>query len=109
MAVSPGTIALVVLSAAAQVLGLFLLPQTRGLTNAIATIAAAAAFLFGIGLMARITHAGVNLSLLVPLLATMIPLGGIAVGIFAYGETASLGKIGALILACALIGLSNFL
>jgi small multidrug resistance pump len=109
MAISPGIAALVGLSAAAQVLGLFLLPQTRGLTEAIPTMAAAASFLFAIALMSRIAHADVNLSLFVPLLSAIVPLGAVAIGIFVYGESASMAKIGALILACVLIGMSSIL
>lgn len=106
-AISPAIAMLVALSAAAQVLGIYLLPMTKGLTAPLPTIGAALAFMFGIGLMARIAHAGVNLSLLVPVLSATVPLGAIAVSILAYGEAASLAKIGMLVVACILIGVAN--
>lgn len=107
--ISPLVIVMLLISAGAQILGLFLLPATKGLTLPLPTIAAAAAFLFGIGLMARIAHSGVNLSLLVPVLAAIVPIGAIMVGIFAYGETATLAKVATLVVACILIGVANLL
>lgn len=106
-AISPFIAMLVAVSAAAQVLGIYLLPMTKGLTQPLPTIGAACAFLFGIGLMARIAHAGVNLSLLIPILSATVPLGAIAVGMLAYGEAASLAKLGMLAAACILIGVAN--
>lgn len=108
-AISPGIVAMVAASIAAQVFGLFLLPLTRGLTEPLPTLAMAAAFLIGIGLMARMAHAGIDLSLLVPVMCATIPLGGIAVGILVYGEVASVAKIATLVLACIVIGVANIL
>jgi multidrug transporter EmrE-like cation transporter len=108
-AISPSVILMLLLSVASQILGLFLLPMTRGLTQPLPTIAAAVAFLLGIGLMARIAHSGVNLSLIVPVIAATVPLGAIAVSFVVYGETATLAKIGTLVVACVLIGLANIL
>ena len=107
--ISPLVTLMVLISAGAQIFGLFLLPATRGLTQPLPTIAAAAAFLFGIRVMARIAPSGVNLSLLVPVMAALVPIGAIMVGIFAYGEVASLAKIGVLVVACILIGVANLL
>lgn len=108
-AVSPGLIVMFMVSGAAQIFGMYLLPLTRGLSQPLPTIGTAAAFLLGVGLMARLVHSGVNLSLLVPVMAAIIPLGASMVGIFVYGEPASLAKTGTLVLACILIGLANTL
>lgn len=107
--ISPSVIFMILLSIAAQVLGIFLMPLTKGLTQPLPTLAAAIAFLFGIGMMARIAHGGVSLGLLVPWISASVPLGAIAVGVFAYGETVSLAKIGTLVVACILIGVANIL
>ena len=60
-------------------------------------------------LLGRLLSAGVNLSLIVPLLSAGAPLGSIAVATLAYGEPASLAKIATLIVACLLIGAANLL
>lgn len=92
-----------------QVLGLSLLPLTKGFTNPVATLVSAARFVIGLGLLARLTHDGVDLGLLVPLTSTLIPLCAIAVGVLFYGEAASLAKLGLLLAACALIGLASII
>jgi hypothetical protein len=107
--ISPSVGLMLLGSIGAQVLGVFLLPMTRGLTEPLPTLAAAMAFLFGIGLMARIVHAGVDLSSLLPIIAATLPLGGIAVGILVYGDTASLAKVAVLVAACLLVGVANIL
>jgi quaternary ammonium compound-resistance protein SugE len=106
-AISPAIALMVILSGALQIFAMSMLPMTRGLTEPLPTIGVAAGFLAGIGIMARITHAGINLSLLIPILAAVVPTGAILVGIFFYGEPASTAKICVLVGACMLIGLSN--
>ncbi len=108
-AITPTIVIMLMISAAVQVFGFYLMPMTQGLTAPVPTAGAALAFLVGIGIMARIAHAGVDLSLFVPVISVLIPLGAIAVGIFAYGEVASLAKIGTLVVACVLIGFANTL
>ena len=78
---------MLILSVAAQVFGVYLLPMTQGLTQLVPTIGAGLSILFAVGLMARITHAGVNLSTLMPIIAATVPLGAIAVGILMYVMT----------------------
>lgn len=101
------TISMLLLSAVAQIVGIFLLPLTRGFTNPLPTIGASLAMLLGFGLMARIAHSGVNLSFIVPILAATVPLGSILISILVYGEAASLTKISVLTVSCILIGLAN--
>ena len=106
--VTPSIVFMVVISVLSQVYATYLLPLTRGLTHVPATIGAAVAFLLAMGLMARLVHAGVNLGLLVPIMASTVPICAIVMGILFYGESASLMKIGALFTACLLIALANF-
>ncbi|WP_340317999.1 hypothetical protein [Rhizorhabdus argentea] len=107
--ISPGMALMFLVSIGAQVAGVFLLPLTRGLTQPLPTLAAAAAFLLGLGLLARISHAGINLSSLMPIIAATVPLAAVAIGIFAYGETASLAKVATLVASCALVGVASTL
>jgi multidrug transporter EmrE-like cation transporter len=104
------TVALMVLAAiTAQVFALFLLPLTRGMTELLPSLGTIVGFLVSMVLMARIIHAGVNLSLLMPILAATVPLAGIALGMLYFGEAASLAKVAALIVACVLVGVANLL
>ena len=100
-------IGMLVVSIIAQVVGASLLPLTRGLTQPLPTLGLVVAFAVGIGLLARISHAGVNLGLLIPITSAAVPLCAIAAGIFFYGEPFSLGRIATLAIACVLIGVSN--
>lgn len=103
---SPASILMLLASVAFQVLGLSMLPLTKGFTNALPTLVSAGGFVIGLGLLARLNHNGVDLGLIVPLTSTLIPLCAIAIGVLFYGEAASVTKIGLLIVACALIGLA---
>jgi multidrug transporter EmrE-like cation transporter len=106
-AVSPTIIGLVLLSALAQVAGLTMMPASKGLTEPWPTLGLAQGFIEGIGILARISNMGVNLSLLIPFVAALVPLGAVAVGVFLYGEPASFAKIGILVTACVLVGVAN--
>jgi len=90
-----------------QLFGLVMLPLTKGFTNPLPTLGAAIGFLVGIGLMARLINSGVNLGVLIPILAATIPLAAIAFGVLVYGEPASLLKITLLVAACGLIGFAG--
>jgi multidrug transporter EmrE-like cation transporter len=94
-------------SIAAQIFGISMLPLTKGLTVPLPTLAAACGFLIGVGLLARLSHSGVNLSTLIPLMSTVIPLASIALGILIYGESVSITKLMMLVSACALIGFAS--
>ena len=100
-------IGMLIVSIIAQVIGASLLPLTRGLTQPLPTLGLAVAFALGVGLLARITHAGVNLGLLIPITSAVVPLCAIGAGIFFYGEPVSFGRIATLGIACTLIGISN--
>ncbi len=100
---------MLVASVGAQVVGLYLMPLTKGLTDPLMTVLFALSFLVGVGLMARIVGMGVSMSFLLPAVAAVVPLAAIAIGIFANGEVHSLAKIGVLIVACVLVGASNLL
>jgi multidrug transporter EmrE-like cation transporter len=99
-ALSPATILLLLSSVTCQVAGLVLLPVTRGFTAPLPTLGSIAGFVVGLGLLARMSHNGVDIGVIVPLTSTLIPLCVIAAGVFLYGESASLMKICLLVVAC---------
>ena len=90
-----------------QVFALSLLPITQGFTKVAPTVGCMAAFIGGIGLLARIIVSGVPLSILIPVTAAVVPLGVVVVGVAIYGEPASLMRIVTLISACGLIGVAS--
>jgi multidrug transporter EmrE-like cation transporter len=106
-AVSPLIVGLVLLSVISQVIGLAIMPATKGLTQPLPTLGFVLCYALGIGILAKLSNMGVNLGLLIPFVAALVPLGAVFVGIFMYGEAASLAKIGILVFACILIGVAN--
>lgn len=90
-----------------QIFGIAMLPQTKGLTVPLPTLGAAVGFVGGIALLARLAHSGVNLSILIPLMSTVIPLASIGLGVFLYGESVSMLKLAMLLAACGLIGAAS--
>lgn len=91
----------------AQTIGISILPKTQGFTNIGYALGAAAAFILSLAAMARLIQSGVNLGILIPLMASTIPLASVVIGIFVYGESASLPKVGLLVVACILVGVAS--
>ena len=102
-------VGLILATVAGQWVAVALLPRTQGFTNIIPTIGCAACFVFSAWGIARLSEGGADLSIVIPLIAAIIPLGAIAIGILVYGETASLLRISLLVSACGLIGLASFM
>lgn len=102
-----GVIASFIGAAVFQVLGVAMLPLSKGLTQPVPTLVGALGFLVGIGLMARLVNSGLSLGFLIPVMATIVPLCGIALGILFFGETASASKIAILLVACGLIAFAS--
>ncbi len=63
---TPTVIITLLLSTATQVVGALLIPQTKGLTALWPTVGMFLGFGVGIGLLARVVHSGVNLSIALP-------------------------------------------
>jgi hypothetical protein len=57
--------------------------------------------------MARLLNSGINLGILLPFMAAVVPLCAIAVGILFYGESASFIKLFLLVSACLVIGFAS--
>ena len=104
---TPAIIAMLAASVVFQVIGLSLMPLTKGLTELVPSIGCGIAFLAGLGLMARLLNSGINLGILLPFMAAIVPLCAIAVGIIFYGESASLTKLSLLVSACLVVGFAS--
>lgn len=106
-AIEPIILATFAMSVILQVIGLSLLPMTRGFTVIGPSVGVVVAFGIAMGLLARVSHSGVDLSVLIPWLAAVTPIVMIAVGIIIYHESASLLKIMLLVGACIIIGFAS--
>lgn len=104
---SPVTFGLIIFSAILQIAGFAMMPASKGGTAPVPTIIMIILFNTALFVMARVTHSGVNLGLLMPLLTILVPMGGVAVGAFFYGESASAMKVALLFAACALVVVAN--
>ena len=104
---TPTIIMMLAASVVFQVIGLSLMPMTKGVTQLVQSIACGLAFLAGLGLMARLLNSGINLGILLPFMAAVVPLCAIAVGILFYGESASFIKLSLLVSACLVIGFAS--
>ena len=107
VSLTPTIIAMLAASVVFQVIGLSLMHLTKGLTEIVPSIGCGLAFLAGTGLMARLLHSGINLGVLLPFVAAIVPLCAIAVGMLFYGESASLTKLSLLVSACLVIGFAS--
>lgn len=90
-----------------QVAATSLLPRTAGFTNLYWTVGCLGIFALSYWCLAQMIHRGMPLSLLIPILAAVVPLAMIGVGPVLYKEAASAAKIALLCLACATIGLAS--
>ena len=88
----------------ANIFALSVLPRTVGFTKVLPTFACVVGFVATAWALSRLVHSGMQLSILIPLAAAIIPLATIVVGIFLYGESASPQKISLLVVACGVIG-----
>jgi multidrug transporter EmrE-like cation transporter len=92
---------------AGQLTALAFLPKTQGFSNLAPTAACVGAFVFSVWMLARLSNSGMNLGILIPLVAAVVPLGGIIIGATLYGEHLSLPKLACLGASCFLIGAAS--
>lgn len=90
-----------------QLAALSLLPKTQGFTNIVYTVVFMTLYTIAFAAMARLIQSGANLSVVLPLFSAVVPLVTVALGIFIYGESASLQKVAMLVVACVLVGLAS--
>ena len=96
-----GMVALVVVT---QVAGSSMLVKTAGFRDPAWTAACLATFAVSLFVLAETIRQGMALSLVMPILAALVPLATIAVAVMVLGEQASWLKLGLLSGACVLIG-----
>jgi Acetoacetate decarboxylase (ADC) len=101
---SPPVIAGFAATIVGQFVALALIPATRGFTAVLPTIVCIVSFVLSIGISARLVHAGVDLSVLTPIITVSLQLLILVVAVAVYGESASFAKIGLLIGAAVMIG-----
>jgi small multidrug resistance pump len=90
-----------------QLIGVLLLPATKGMTQPLPTLGVALGYGIGVICMSRMIVSGMDLSLMIPLLTVAIMFAAVAAGMILYGDTASPIKIGALIVAGVMVGIAS--
>lgn len=107
--VSIGNVLCFLASVALQIIMLTLMPLSKGYTILLPTLGAMLASNTAMWLFARIIASGVQLSILIPISATVTPLTVIAIGVLVYGEPAPALKIVLLVSAASLVGIASSL
>jgi quaternary ammonium compound-resistance protein SugE len=102
-------IAVFLISVLLQVVSLSWLPATEGFTRPVPVMILILASIAGMALLARLSSAGVPVTILVPISSAAVPMGVIVVGIVLQGEPASFGRVVTLTIACGLIGVASML
>lgn len=95
-----------IMAAVGQIAGIGLLPKTQGFTNIGYTLLALLMFTISFASMSRMLYSGVNLSSLVPILASIVPLSSIVVGVLLFGEIVTIPRACLLVIACCCVGLA---
>ena len=97
-------IVMVTLVTLTQIAGVTMLVKTVGFRDPVWTIACLATYAVSLFLLAETLRQGMALSLLMPILAALVPLASILIAVILFREQASWMKLGLLSLACVLIG-----
>lgn len=105
--VSLQTILLFAVIIITQIVGGIFLPKTDAFRNLPWTLACLGTYLLSFYIMALVISRGMPLSLMLPIMAALVPLAMVGVGVWFYGEPASLAKIGWLVAACGAIGVAS--
>lgn len=98
---------LVVFLISTEALAASLLPRTAAFTNLYWTLACLGTYFISFWALAYFIHTGVPLGIIIPMMASSVPLATIAVGVIFYKESASVLKIVLLCSACGLIGIAS--
>jgi quaternary ammonium compound-resistance protein SugE len=97
-------IVMVTLVTVTQVAGATMLAKTYGFRDPLWTVACLATYAVSLYLLAETIRQGMALSLIMPILAAVVPLASIALAVTFLGEQASWLRLGILSVACLLIG-----
>jgi quaternary ammonium compound-resistance protein SugE len=100
-------IALFVVVVVGQIGGSVLLARTAGFTSPGWSLLCAAVYVVSLYCLALLLHEGAALSLLMPLMAAVVPMGAILLAVVWLGEGASWARLGLLTLSCAVVALAS--
>lgn len=106
-ALSLRAIVLFIIVVAGQIGGSLLLGRTAGFTSPGWSVLCAAVYAVSLYSLALLLHEGAALSLLMPLMAAVVPMGAILLAVFLLGESASWLRLGLLTLSCAVVALAS--
>jgi multidrug transporter EmrE-like cation transporter len=101
------SVAIFALQVLMQLTAIVLLPPSKGFTKPFPTIGCSLAIVASVYLLARLVNSGTNLSTLIPMAATVVPLASMAMGILIYGETPSVVKVVLLGFACLIVAVAG--
>ena len=104
---SLANVSLFIFVVATQIVAVSLIPRTNGFTNLYCTIACLIVYGVSLWAISIMIRTGMQLGLLMPLLAAVVPLAIVGIGIVVYREPASVRRIALLCVACAAIGLAS--
>lgn len=104
---TPRAFALFVIVVVGQIGGSVLLGYTAGFTRFGWSVLCAAVYAVSLFSLATLLKEGAPLSLMMPLLAAVVPLGSMAMALVVLGEPASWGRIALLSLSCVTIGMAS--
>ena len=90
-----------------QIVGGMFLPRTEAFRNLPWTAACLGTYIPSFYLMALVISRGMPLSMMLPIMAALVPLAMVGVGVWMYGEPASFAKIAWLVAACGAIGVAS--
>lgn len=105
--VSLQTILLFVAIIVTQIMGGTMLPKTDAFRDIPWTTACLGTYILSFWMMALAISRGVPLSMMLPIMAALVPLAMVGIGVWLYGEPASFAKIAWLIGACGAIGIAS--
>lgn len=103
-AFSPRAVIMVALIIVTQVAGASMLVKTVGFRDLPWTAVCLGTFAVSLFLIAETIRRGMALSLIMPIMAALVPLATIAVAVVLFREQASWLRLGLLSLACLLVG-----
>jgi quaternary ammonium compound-resistance protein SugE len=104
--ISLRAVILVALVAITQVAGASMLVKTVGFRDPAWTISCLAIYAVSLFLLAETIRQGMALTLIMPILAALVPLATIAIAVILFKEQASWLRLGLLSGACVLIGVA---
>lgn len=104
--ISMKVVAMIAFVVVTQVAGASMLGKTNGFRDVTWTATCLATYAISLYALAETIRQGMALSLIMPILAALVPLATIAVAVMFLGEQASWMRLGMLSGACVLIGVA---